>query len=323
MRFLCYGLSVLLLASCGSSNSSSSSGQGASQLPSTLTQLSSQELLLAQTHVLPKEGLSWTLTDINGNTKTTKLELIAQRDALVMIDLGQSSPINPVLEVWLNQSMVGTIALDSPVRFPATEAAGSSFRSSSYTASIPAKWMKQGLDLKVNADNYQASAFLGPINISNHGDLVIKMLPFYVYGASPNMGGAPALAQTQMPDQATQDETFAKWPVSTLTTQTHGAGLIQWSYMVIPPRKGNAAYHALSKNDQKDGFDTMSAVLKVLHALRNANGESSTNNLYYAPLSCGITQAHTVHLVVVWVVVMWVRVILHIKASTFMSKVMP
>ena len=60
--------------------------------------------------------------------------------------------------------------------------------------------------------------------------------------------------------------------------------MVQWPYMVIPPRVGHAAYRALSKNDQIDGFDTMSAVLNVLHALRDANGEGATNNKYYAPL---------------------------------------
>jgi len=266
-----------LLAGCGGSGSAPASATGA-------TRLVVSELLFAQTHVLPASGLSWTLTDTTGNTTTTTYELIGNRDALAIVSLGQADAINPALEVWFNGVPVASIALNAPASMPPTEANGPAFRRGSYSAVIPAQWMQPGIDFKATAANYLSSAMLGPVNVGSDGDLIVKILPFYLYGASPGAGGAPTLAQTRMPDAASRQEMFAKWPVSSLRTLTHPAGLIQWPYMVIGPRNGGAAYRALSKNDQKDGFATMSSVLDVLAAMRKANGEEPGNNMYYAPL---------------------------------------
>jgi len=274
-RHLACALCAALISACG--------GGGTANAPAN-AMLQVSEFLLAQTHVLPAAGLAWTLTDTSGISKTTRFELIANRDALAIIDLGLATPQNPALDIWFNGGKVASIAMNSPVAFPATEAVGPAFRSNSYTAIIPARWMKRSVDFKVSASNYQTSVFLGPVNIGNHPELIQYILPFYVYGASPGTGGAPTLAQTRLPDLATQQELFAKWPVAQLGIQTHPAGLIQWPYMVIAPRNGAAAYRALSKNDQKDGFATMSAVLQVVGAMRSANGEGNTNNSYYAPL---------------------------------------
>lgn len=280
---------TLLLGACGGgSNPAASNSANINGTPTGLSTplpaLQVAELLFAQTHVLPAKGLSWTLTDIKGKTKTTQFKLIGKRDTLAIISLAQNNVQNPSLDIWQSGIQVANIPLHLPSALPATESAGAAFRSNSYTATIPAQWMQQGVQLKVSANNYQTSTFLDPLDINNAGELTLKILPFYVYGASSGVGGAPTLAQTQLPDAITQQELFAKWPLAKLDVQTHGAGFIQWPYMIISPRGGNPAYRALSKNDQKDGFATMGAVLNVFSALRSANGDSATNNIYYAPL---------------------------------------
>ncbi len=252
-----------------------------------LPKLSIAEFLLAQTHVLPPAGKTWTLTDNSANpkTRTTTLELIGKRKALAVISFAQQAmPQNPQLEVWLNGVKKTVIALNPPAALPVTEATGPAFRSKSYSAIVPAQWMLPGVAFKVADSKYQTSAFLTTVMIGNHAEFTLNTLPFYVYGAAPGVNGVASLAQTQLPNAATQKEMFEKWPVSRLTVQKHAAGFLQWPYLVIEPRQGFTAYRALSKNDQKDGFATMSAVLKILQAIRSANGEGKTANVYYAPL---------------------------------------
>lgn len=50
------------------------------------------------------------------------------------------------------------------------------------------------------------------------------------------------------------------------------------------PQRGRAAYLTRSRDDQKDGYATMAAVLSVLSGLRGANGEAEGSHQYYAPL---------------------------------------
>ncbi|MBL1352391.1 MAG: peptidase M66 [Zetaproteobacteria bacterium] len=283
-RTLWFMIPLTLLVSCGGGESKPAT-QPATQ-PATKptaskpkSPLTIKEFLFAQTHVIPPTGLSWKLQASNAS-----LHLVGRRDALAIVDMTPNTPINPRLSIWFNKQQQASIALNPATSFPPTEAGGTAFRNNSYTAIIPAVYVKKGLVIKVLSDNYTTSASIGAIQIGVDADLDLKLLPFYVYGAAPNIKGSPPLAQSQKPDVATIAEIYAKWPVATLNVKTHGAGLIQWSYMIIEPRGNHAAYRAKSKNDQINGFDTMSAVLNVLSALRTANGDKNTANQYYAPL---------------------------------------
>lgn len=265
----------LLLAGCGGGGG----GGGGGTTTTTPTTLTVNELLFAQTHVIPKQGLSWKLKG-----KSESLALIAHRDALVLISFAQPQPQQPQLQVWINQTQVGTLPLQPPSALPTTEANGPAFRSNSYSATIPKQWVKPGLDLKVSASNVATSGFLGPIKVDVDADFTVTVLPFYLYGAAPGIKGSPTLTTAQQPTAAQRQEMFAKWPVATLNIRTHATGKVQWPYMIITPRVGHAAYRARTKNDQIDGFDTMDAVLGILNALRDANGDWPLANTYYAPL---------------------------------------
>lgn len=51
-----------------------------------------QSLSLAQSHVLPTQGLSWTLTNASGS-----FQLVGNRPALALVDIAQSDVRNPVI----------------------------------------------------------------------------------------------------------------------------------------------------------------------------------------------------------------------------------
>ncbi|ALN88570.1 peptidase M66 family protein [Lysobacter capsici] len=233
-------------------------------------------LELAQTHVLPAGGLSWTLSAANES-----YHAIGGRAALAVLRLSAANGANIRLEGWANNVSLGMTSVSAPSSLLPTEANGPSYAGDAYSAEIPASWMVPNLQLRVLADNYLPGAWK-PALIGADSQAVLRILPFYVYGANP--ANSFPLSTTGLPNQATVDEIYAKWPVASLTVQSHGAQAVVWPTMVIGPREGHAAYLADSKDDQLDGYATMSAVLQVMGGLINANGERPAPVQYYAPL---------------------------------------
>jgi hypothetical protein len=116
----------------------------------------------------------------------------------------------------------------------------------------------------------------------------LRVLPFYLCGATAGVGGAPTLAVVGAPDAATQAELRAKWPVATLDAANHPAGKVVWPSLVIGPRTDSAnarqpAYVVTSTDGYQDGFAAMSSVLGILHGMMAANGESPLA-VQYAPI---------------------------------------
>jgi hypothetical protein len=271
--------SMFLLASCGGGGGGKDKPvPDPVQPPVVKTQLAIAKFEAAQTHVLPEAGLAWTLANTTG-----KLHLTAQRDALVMVDLGSAQPTNPMLEGWFNNVKLGALPLNAPNLLPPTEAGGPAYASGRYSVKVPAAWVKPGLMLRVAADNYNASDYKKP-EIGLDIDFDMRILPFYLFGA--NDSNTQPLSLTGTPDAATFEELYAKWPVARLNVSNHAAKRIDWPTMVIGPVEANnePAYVVSNKDQQHGGFEIMGATLGILSAIRDANGESGTNNQYYAPL---------------------------------------
>ena len=242
--------------------------------PDNTPQLKVTSLEIAQTHVLPAKGLDWSLQKVKQS-----LHLIAQRNALAIIDLGDATPQQPMIEAWFNDSKLGTVTLTD--KLPSSEAAGPVYATHRYSGTLPADWLKPGLRLRITANNYRASDFNAP-NIGMDAELDMYILPFYLFGA--NDSNTFPLTQVATPDQKIIDELYAKWPVAKLNMRNHPIKKIDWPYMIIGPRNNDAAYKVINKDQQKDGYAIMGSVLSVLSAIRSANGESATNNQYYGPL---------------------------------------
>lgn len=82
-----------------------------SVVPSPTTALQITQLELAQTHVVPEGGLSWTLA----NAKET-LHAIGGREALAVMKLSSSDGNGVQLEGWLNGAQLGSVAVAAPGR---------------------------------------------------------------------------------------------------------------------------------------------------------------------------------------------------------------
>ncbi|MFN8672065.1 MAG: M66 family metalloprotease [Candidatus Sericytochromatia bacterium] len=270
-------------SSSSSSTSTSNTTTSTTTTPSTpvvIPTITVDELLFSQLHVMPSQGLTW-----NINSKTINYQFVGERDTLAIVSFKETNLINPTMEIWLNGNLQTEVTLQKPTNFPKSEGNAPLFKTQSYTGIIPAKFMKSGLQIKFNENSTSTkTSLLGPLNVTNNSSVTLEVLPFYLYGAFPGANGSPTLAQTQLPSLGEQAEIYEKWPVSKLNIKTHPSGFVQWPYMIIAPRLGNTAFRALNKNDQKDGYDTMSAILNNLSAIRDANGDSGINKVSYSPL---------------------------------------
>ncbi|WP_212749164.1 M66 family metalloprotease, partial [Chitinivorax sp. B] len=232
----------------------------------------------AQTHVLPEAGLTWKKSD---GSEMGRLHLTGQRDTLVMVDLGAATPTRPVLEAWNNNAKLGQVTLNTPDKLPVTEANGPIYASNRYSAILPAAWIRPGVMLRVSADNYSASDYKKP-EVGVDIDFNMWIVPMYLFGA--NDTNTQPYSVVGNPDKATFDELYAKWPVARLNMKNHPLKRIDWPYIIVGPRNSGPAYKVENADQQKDGYDVMSAALGILSAIREANGEAGTNSQHYAPL---------------------------------------
>lgn len=236
------------------------------------------KLELAQTHVIPAEGKSWS----GDKFKNDNLHLVGNRDALVLVDI--SSPngrtVDAFVEAYVSGQKLGEVALSTPDTLPKTEANGPAYSTTAYWANLDKSWIKVGLELRVRANEGQFSESKA-VKVGAPSEFIMYTLPFYLFGLDET--DIP-LSQTAAPDKATQDEYFAKHPFATLNMVNHPAGKIVWPYIIVGPRGGRVAQKVEYKEQQGDGYAVMSATLNTLGAIRSANGDSLLNNQYYAPL---------------------------------------
>lgn len=242
--------------------------------PPATTALEISKLELAQTHVVPEAGLSWSLVNANEH-----LHAIGGREALAVMTLSATNGSNVELEGWRNGTALGVVPVTAGL--PPTEAAGPAYASGRHSAKIPASWMVPGLQLRVRADNFLPGAFRQPV-IGADSPLTLRVLPFYLFGANATNSIPPAEIATV--DVGTTEELFAKWPVATLVAQNHPAGHAVWPRLVIGPSGERPAYVVHNTDQEQKSFQIMGAVLTVLGQMLRANGEAPGPYQYYAPL---------------------------------------
>ena len=237
-----------------------------------------EKLELAQTHVMKPEGTTWA----GAKLADRELHVVGNRDALVLVDINAANGrvVDAVVEAHVDGRKLGEVALNTPDALPPTEADGSAYSEAAYSANLDKAWVKPGLELIVRANEGQRSAPQA-VNVGAPASFTMYTLPFYLFGLDES--DIP-FNQVAAPDQVTKDEYFAKHPFAQLEMLNHPAVKVEWDYIVVAPRQGRAAQKVEYKEQQGDGYAVMSATLNVLHAIRNANGDSPTNNQYYAPL---------------------------------------
>jgi hypothetical protein len=236
-----------------------------------------QKLELAQTHVIPPEGKSWTGSAL----AKYNLHLVGNREALVLVEFVPSSPVTaPMIEAFVGGQKLGEVALNAPSTLPNTEASGPAYSTIAYSAKLEKTWIKPGLELRVKAAGTNSSEARA-VKVGAPAEFTMLTLPFYLFGLNES---AVPLSQTATADQVTRDEYFAKHPFAELNMKNHPAQKIVWPYIIVEPRQGRAAQKVEYKEQQGDSYAVMSAILNTLSAMRSANGDEAMNSHYYAPL---------------------------------------
>lgn len=200
-----------------------------SQATQNSTVLTINQLELAQTHVVPPQGKSWT------GEKLAKynLHLVGNREALVLLSFEPNQSIeNPVLEALVAGQKIGEVNLELPNNLPKTESNGVAYSSTAYTARLEKTWVRPGLELRVRAGGQFSAA--QAVRVGAPSEFTMLTLPFYLFGL--NETNVP-LSQTATANQATKDEYFAKHPIANLQIQNHPAQKVVWSYIVVGPRE--------------------------------------------------------------------------------------
>ncbi len=277
---LLIGSGLLTLSACFNSEGGSS--------PAPKGMLGITKLEFAQTHVMPAGGLSWNLPGFKADEQRS-LHLTGDRAALVLLEPSSDVASEGLkLEViGANDAVLATVAMNAPDRLPNSEGGGSRYSNAMYSALLPAQWLEPGLRVRFATPKSQSA--VQSVLVGASPRFTIYSLPFYLFGATTAL---LPLEQAKAPDQATQDEYFAKVPVSSVRLVNHPAGSWSSANLVIAPRSvngvANAAYVASTPSDYdkngKDGYAGMDAVLRILGAIRNAGGDSSTANQYYGAL---------------------------------------
>eukprot|EP01133_Synstelium_polycarpum_P011570 gene11570-13503_t len=237
----------------------------------------------AQTHVIPKEGLSWS-TPI----RNTTLHLVGNRQTMLLVDFAPGTlPIVPYLTFYINGidyvQTLGTIILTAPLLTPLTESLGAKYSTTAWSCNVPAAWVLPGLVIKATSTLYSPSS-LHHINVGMSPHLDIKTLPFYVFGCTPSNCGI-GLAVTTVPWLSVQQELYQKWPVSTLNFVNHPAGYVQLPYLILNPEGPNKpAIRITNKGQSRDTYATLGVFLTLLAGIRSANGEAPLNSQHYGPV---------------------------------------
>ncbi|KJX96416.1 hypothetical protein TI39_contig630g00010 [Zymoseptoria brevis] len=270
--------------SSGSTSTTSSSGT-----PSPTILVATMEF--AQTHVTGVNGTSWTL-----GSNTYNLHLVGSRSALAIVRFPSNMArpqarmmrrqadmaiTAPVVEAIRGGISLGTVELATPSSLPGSEADGAAYATDAWSADLPAAWIVPGTSFVVKATGYDASQTFTPA-IGADIDMQLTILPVYLFGA--NEANTQPLSVTGTPNDAVRRELLAKWPLANLNIKQHPAGYVSWANLVIPPRKGLAAY-VMTKGDQQKGtFDMLYATLPMIQNYMLANGEYGLAGQYFSPL---------------------------------------
>ncbi|EFA85682.1 hypothetical protein PPL_00911 [Heterostelium album PN500] len=245
--------------------------------PANLVPNKASKIRYVQTHVIPAEGLSWSLPK-----KNSSLHLVGIRDTMILVDFeGNVNDSAPEIAVYeghcVNPSII--LTLNTPDKLPPTESNGTAYSKTSYSVTIPAKYVKPNMTVVVSSD--QSSGTSKP-NVGQDSTMRLQILPFYMYGA--NSSNSQPFDKIKLPPSNTIHEIYQTWPVSNLDVATHPIGKLDLPFVIIKASDGGQTYRVSNTNDMRSGYVVMNLILEMLNGIKSTNGESRTNNMVYTPI---------------------------------------
>ncbi len=205
--------------------------------------------------------------------------LVGNREALIKVHVTDpAAPASPAVTATLNlngQSLV--VPLTGPATLPVSIPDGLGVVQHSYansfTAILPAAWVKKGLQVTVNAG--AATTTVTDMKVGAPTKIIMTMTDVQYFGNTS--GNYPS---------ATFAELEAKWPVADL--EVRRLGNVVFPELVIPPREDVGSKSARIKSKAEYQVQTgltfdgeQAAALEWNGALKRAAGRSGGWSLYY------------------------------------------
>ncbi|MBC3933350.1 M66 family metalloprotease [Undibacterium curvum] len=275
---------LLILSACGGGSGSGNSGSdgnggaaGGNPPVVAKTALVISKTEVAQTHLIPPDGLNWSTAN------SAPLTLAAQRDALVLLRLGSADAQNPVVEVLKDGVVLARLALTPPAQLPPSEGLDTPYGNDFWSLTLPANLVQPGISLRVSASNYDYSKPVA-LTVGANTELQMQILPFVLFGANnANTGLNLDSERVLNMDAAAQLRAAATWPASQVRISNHPLGQFVADAIVIPPKAGAAAYVVSSHHEVKGGhlIETSSDLALLMH---RANGDGALNRVTYASI---------------------------------------
>ncbi|WP_168224757.1 M66 family metalloprotease [Rhodoferax aquaticus] len=232
-------VAALLATACGGGKSDGSSPQNAvASSGSSTPQVAapSVSLQVAQSHVLPPQGLKWT------NDTAGHLRASAERDTLVLARFNGMAVTAPIVDVVSGSTIVGTYALKPPKQLPPSEGGDEAFSDSTWSVMLPADKVTPGIALRVREGG---RALHEPVvlTVAPRSEVTFQLLAYLLFGAKRDTSGLMQMTDSER----AQGE--SGMPFTKTRFVDHPIGAFESSYLILPPTGTLAATKALSKDE--------------------------------------------------------------------------
>jgi len=231
---------------------------------------------LAQTHVIPAGGRTLQSPNEVKNNTSRKLQLVADRPALLMLEPAAGVTTLVVRAKLADGRTLGPLTMNAPAKLPAADGGGAAYSTVKYSALLPKEWVQIGTTLEVGNIDF-SSARKVALTVTPATTLKHHTVPMYLFGARAAQSvvadfklGAAATA-----GYAIDVEYREKLPVAKLDTRVTGA--VTLDQLAVPGRNDDKfCYPAMTVASWADyraiDGDTNARMLRILGDMRGWTG---------------------------------------------------
>ena len=239
---------------------------------------------LAQTHVIPPGGRTLQSPNEAKLNKNRKLQLVANRAALLMLQpaastdvAGNGGTVPSVVTLLVRAKLadgrtLGPLTMNAPARLPTSDGGGVAYSSVKYSALLPKEWVQIGATLEVGQTDFSSPRTIAP-TVTPATTLKHHTVPIYLFGARAAQSVVPdfILGATSTAGYPVDAEYREKLPIATLDTRLAGAVTID--QLAVAGRNDDKFCHpAMTVSSWADyraiDGDTNARMLRMLRDLR-------------------------------------------------------
>ncbi|HEY1397083.1 M66 family metalloprotease, partial [Roseateles sp.] len=230
---------------------------------------------LAQTHVIPPGGRTLQSPNEVKLNKSRKLQLVADRAALLMLqpDVADGAVVTLRVRAKLADGRtLGPLTMNAPARLPTSDGGGVAYSSVKYSALLPKEWVQIGTTLEVGQTDFSSPRAIA-LTVTPATTLKLNTVPIYLFGARAAQSVVPDfnLGASSTAGYAIDAEYREKLPVAKLDARI--AGAITIDQLAVPGRNDDKfCYPAMTVSSWADfraiDSDTNARLLRVLRDMR-------------------------------------------------------